>query len=124
MISSDGSTILDILVDKTSPVIQTTRRGEITTTETMIQTASMPSAAPSSLKTSFFDDSNLTTIIAAVSITSLVVIVIGIILFIIFRYRKRLGCCDEYHYFKCWYLMCPCEVRFSTVTGAFKVVNE
>ena len=115
--SSDGSTILDILVDKTTnPVIQTTRLDvKITTTDfPESETASLPSAAPSSLKTSFFDDSRLTAIITAVSITTLVIIVIGIILFIILRYRKRLGCCDEYHYYKCWYLLCPCEVRFLT----------
>ena len=112
--STDGSTILDILVDKTAnPVIQTTRLDiKITTTDyPESETASLPSAVPSSLKTSFFDDSHLTAIITAVSITTLVIIVIGIILFIILRYRKRLGCCDEYHYYKCWYLLCPCEVR-------------
>ena len=117
--STDGSTILDILVDKTAnPVIQTTRLDiKITTTDYReSETASLPSAVPSSLKTSFFDDSHLTAIITAVSITTLVIIVIGIILFIILRYRKRLGCCDEYHYYKCWYLLCPCEVRLHLTT--------
>ena len=117
MSSSEGSTILDILTDKTNSVIETkTSLGaKMTTTidQTESETASsILSTAPSSLKTSFFDESHLTSVISAVSITTLVLIILGIILFLLFRYRKRLGCCEEYHWYKCWYLLCPCEVRW------------
>ena len=117
--SSEGSTILDILTDKTNIVIETTTslEAKMTTTETTTDhpesetASSILSTAPSSLKTSFFDESRLTAVISAVSITTLVLIILGIILFFMIRYRKRLGCCDEYHWYKCWYLLCPCEVR-------------
>ena len=117
MSSSSGSTILNILVDTAEPVRKASSTTlKMTTTTTDIaesETAVMFSTAPSSLRTSFFDESHLNPIIAAVSISTLVLITLGLILFLSYRYRKRLGCCDEYHYYKCWYLVCPCQVTTS-----------
>ena len=115
MSSSSGSTILDILVDTTEPVRKASSTTlKMTTTDIAeSETAVMFSTAPSSLRTSFFDESHLNPIIAAVSISTLVLITLGVIVFLSYRYRKRLGCCDEYHYYKCWYLVCPCQVTTS-----------
>ena len=115
MSSSSGSTILNILVDTAEPVRKASSTTlKMTTTDIAeSETAVMFSTAPSSLRTSFFDESHLNPIIAAVSISTLVLIPLGVILFLSYRYRKRLGCCDEYHYYKCWYLVCPCQVTTS-----------
>ena len=59
----------------------------------------------SSNKSSFFDDSGLATIITAVCATTLVLIMMGICVYLLWKLKPGLRCCDEYEYYKCWYSM-------------------
>ena len=59
----------------------------------------------SSIKSSFFDDSGLTTVITAVCATTLVLIMMGICVYLLWKFKPGLRCCDEYEYYKCWYSM-------------------
>ena len=59
----------------------------------------------SSIKSSFFDDSGLATIITAVCATTLVLIMMGICVYLLWKFKPGLRCCDEYEYYRCWYSM-------------------